>query len=59
VDLVFGLLSPEQCGAMHLHALASISRLLRDERVHEALAEAPDTDAMYSLLTSAMDQDAA
>lgn len=59
VDLVFGLLSPEQCGAMHLHALASISRLLRDERVHEALAEAPDADAMYSLLTNAMDQDAA
>jgi len=59
VDLVFGLLSPEQCGAMHLHALASISRLLRDERVHEALADAPDADAIYSLLTSAMDQDAA
>lgn len=59
VDLVFGLLSPEQCGAMHLHALASISRLLRDERVHEALAEAPDAEAIYCLLTNAMDRDAA
>ena len=59
VDLVFGLLSPEQCGAMHLHALASISRLMRDERVHEAMVEAPDADAIYSLLANAMDQNAA
>ena len=37
VDLVFGLLSPENSGATHLHALAAISRLVRDERVHDAL----------------------
>jgi PTS system nitrogen regulatory IIA component len=59
VDLVFGLLSPEHCGAMHLHALASISRLLRDERIHEALSEAPDAEAIYALLTNATDRDAA
>jgi nitrogen PTS system EIIA component len=59
VDLVFGLLSPEHCGAMHLHALASISRLLRDERMHEALSEAPDAEAIYGLLTNATDRDAA
>jgi len=59
VDLVFGLLSPEHCGAMHLHALASISRLMRDERMHEAMSDAPDAEAIYSLLTNAMDQDAA
>ena len=38
VDLVFGLLSPENSGATHLHALAAISRLMRDERMHEALS---------------------
>ena len=59
VDLVFGLLSPENCGAVHLHALAAISRLMRDERVHEALADAPDAEAMFSLVTNATDRDAA
>jgi PTS system nitrogen regulatory IIA component len=59
VDLVFGLLSPENSGATHLHALAAISRLVRDERVHEALSEAPDVEALYGLLTNATDRDAA
>ncbi len=31
VDLVIGLLSPENSGATHLHALAAISRLMRDD----------------------------
>ena len=59
VDLVFGLLSPENSGATHLHALAAISRLMRDERVHEALSEAPDAEALYGLLTNAADRHAA
>jgi PTS system nitrogen regulatory IIA component len=59
VDLVFGLLSPENSGATHLHALAAISRLVRDERVHEALSEAPDAEALYGLLTNVSDRDAA
>jgi PTS system nitrogen regulatory IIA component len=59
VDLVFGLLSPEHSGATHLHALAAISRLVRDERVHEALSEAPDVEALYGLLTNAADRHAA
>jgi PTS system nitrogen regulatory IIA component len=59
VDLVFGLLSPENSGATHLHALAAISRLVRDERVHEALSDAPDAEALYGLLTNATDRDAA
>jgi PTS system nitrogen regulatory IIA component len=59
VDLVFGLLSPEHSGATHLHALAAISRLVRDERVHEALSEAPDEAALFGLLTNATDRDAA
>lgn len=59
VDLVFGLVSPEQCGATHLHALAAISRLVRDERIHEALSEAPDVEALYGLVSNAADRDAA
>jgi PTS system nitrogen regulatory IIA component len=59
VDLVFGLLSPENSGATHLHALAAISRLVRDERIHDALSEAPDEEALFSLLTNAADRHAA
>lgn len=59
VDLVFGLLSPENSGATHLHALAAISRLVRDERVRGALAEAPREEALYALLIGAADRDAA
>ena len=59
VELVFGLLSPENSGATHLHALAAISRLMRDERVRDALSDAPDAEALYGLLTNATDRDAA
>lgn len=59
VDVVFGLLSPEQAGATHLQALAAISRLMRDERMHERLVAAPDADALYALLVNVIDRDAA
>lgn len=59
VDLVFGLLSPEGAGATHLHALAAISRMMRDERMHEALLAAPGAEALYSLLCNVIDRDAA
>lgn len=59
VDLVFGLLSPENSGATHLHALAAISRLMRDERVRDALGDAPDEAALFSLLSNATERDAA
>jgi len=59
VDLVFGLLSPDNAGAAHLHALAAISRLMRDERMHAALAQAPSDEAMYGLLSNVIDRDAA
>ncbi len=59
VDLVFGLLSPANSGATHLHALAAISRLVRDERVHDSLSDAPDGEALYGVLTNAADRDAA
>ncbi len=59
VDLVFGLLSPENAGAAHLHALAAISRLMRDDAMHAALAQAPDAEALYGLLCNVIDRDAA
>jgi len=59
VDLVFGLLSPENAGAAHLHALAAISRMMRDERMHDALASTPDAEAVFGLLSNVDDRDAA
>ena len=59
VDLVFGLMSPENAGATHLHALAAISRLVRDDATHERLAEAPDAQALYALLSNQLERDAA
>jgi PTS system nitrogen regulatory IIA component len=59
VDCVFGLLSPSQAGASHLQALAAISRLMRDERMHERLVAAPDAEALFGLLVNVIDRDAA
>ncbi len=59
VDLVFGLISPAEGGTAHLHALAAISRLLRDETMHEALSNAPNEEALRGLLTNISDRDAA
>lgn len=59
VDCVFGLLSPEQAGATHLQALAAISRMMRDERMHDALAAASDVEALNGLLVNVIDRDAA
>lgn len=59
VELVFGLLSPANAGATHLHALAEISRLMRDEALQEALLGADTTEALYALLTNVSDRDVA
>lgn len=59
VDLVFGLLSPENAGVGHLHALAAISRIVRDERMHESFSEAKDEETLFALLTNVTDRDAA
>lgn len=59
IDLVFGLLSPEGAGAAHLHALAAISRMMRDERMHEELLAASGPEVVYSLLSNVIDRDAA
>lgn len=59
IDVVFGLLSPEGAGATHLHALAAISRMMRDERMHEALMAASGEEVLYSLLSNVIERDAA
>jgi len=53
VDLVFLLLSPEGAGADHLHALATVSRLLRNPKLCMQLRNAKDAAAIYRLLTEA------
>jgi PTS system nitrogen regulatory IIA component len=50
---------PRQAGAAHLHALAAISRMMRDEALHAALGEAPGAEALYALLSNGIDRDAA
>lgn len=59
VSLVFGLVSPENAGATHLHALAAISRLIRDEAMLTALSDAPDAEALFAVLTNQFLRDAA
>ncbi len=59
VDLVFGLLSPEKAGVAHLHALAAISRMMRDDRMHSSLSHALNDEALYGLLSNVIDRDAA
>ena len=59
VDLVFGLVSPESGGATHLHALAAISRLTRDETMLSALLDADEADALFAILTNRFQRDAA
>ncbi|MEO1730244.1 MAG: PTS sugar transporter subunit IIA [Pseudomonadota bacterium] len=59
VTLVFGLVSPENAGATHLHALAAISRLMRDDAMLQALLNANDAEAIFALLTNQFLRDAA
>lgn len=59
VSLVFGLVSPENAGATHLHALAAISRPTRDEGMLQMLHDAPTSEALYSVLTNQFLRDAA
>lgn len=51
VDLLFLLLSPMEAHTEHMKALASISRILRDRQLCEALRQAPDAASLHALLT--------
>jgi len=59
VDLVFGMLSPENAGATHLHALAALSRLVRDDATHQALSDAPNSEALFALVSNQFERNAA
>ncbi len=52
VDLVFILISPENSGADHLTALATLSRTLKSEGCSEKLHKARSIDEIYSILNS-------
>ncbi|HEY9579770.1 MAG TPA: PTS sugar transporter subunit IIA [Rhizorhapis sp.] len=59
VDVVFVLLSPSDCGADHLKALARVSRYLRDERQMARLRGAGSDEALFALLAGSETRDAA
>ncbi len=52
VDLVFLLLSPTGSGAVHLKALARVSRRLRDQAFLAKLRGSGSRDAVYALFTA-------
>jgi len=59
VDIVFMLLSPVDAGALHLKALARVSRRLRERAFVDKLRGAASRDALYALLTADEARDAA
>ena len=59
VDLVFVLLAPADATAAHLKALAKVSRLLRDERVREALRGAGSREALFAIAADTAQSNAA
>lgn len=59
VDIVFALLSPVDAGALHLKALARVSRRLRERSFVDKLRGAGSRDAIYALLTADEARDAA
>ena len=52
VDLVFLLVSPENSGADHLSALATLSRLLKTEGSCEKLRKSHSIDELYTALNA-------
>lgn len=59
VDIIFVLLAPADATAAHLKALAKVSRLLRDERVREALRGAETTEALFAIAADTAQSNAA
>lgn len=50
VDLVFGLFAPENSGAHHLKALATVSRTMRDPGVCDKLRNNADPATLFAIL---------
>jgi PTS system nitrogen regulatory IIA component len=53
VDLLFGLIAPENAGADHLKALAVIARLLRNPATLAKIRATREAPAIYAILTQA------
>jgi len=51
VDLVFMLVSPENSGADHLEALATLSKAMRNKTLCAKLRKAATKDEVYKILT--------
>lgn len=51
VDIIFGLLAPENAGVDHLKALAIVSRTLRDNPICAKLRANPEPQTLYTILT--------
>ena len=51
VDIVFMLLTPIAANTEHLKAMATVSRLLRDRQLSQALRAAKTPEDMYGILT--------
>ena len=51
VDIIFGLLAPENAGVDHLKALAIVSRTLRDNSICAKLRANPEPQTLYTILT--------
>jgi nitrogen PTS system EIIA component len=50
VDLVFGLMVPQNANEEHLKHLAAIAEMFSDEAFCQKLREAPDDAALYTLI---------
>ena len=59
VDLIFVLIAPYESGANHLKALAKVSRILRNKSTCEKLRTTMDKSALYSILTTDQEVQAA
>lgn len=59
VDLVFGLLAPENSGVEHLKALALVARTMRDQNIRSKLRANTDPATLYTILTEAQASQAA
>ncbi|MEK9723504.1 MAG: PTS IIA-like nitrogen regulatory protein PtsN [Rhodospirillaceae bacterium] len=59
VDLIFLLLAPESAGADHLKALAKVSRVLRNNGTCEKLRGTDTSEALFAILTSGLEHEAA
>src|SRR5688572_365794 len=51
VNLVFAMLVPEHATEAHLEILSELAQMFSDERLRQALLEAPDVQAAHRLIT--------